>query len=495
VYVSKKLFTNKKGAALPPGPKGPGFRAVKRMKLKSLIKGLDLVVKGSKEIDITGISSDSRTVAPGNLFIAKRGGAFDATQFVASAVAAGAVATVTDIYDPFLDKTQIIHPNPSAIEAKLAARYYGFPSDDLFVVGITGTKGKTTTSYLIRHLLEGLKQPCGLIGTVETIVAEHHFYSHLTTHEALYNQKWLKEMVLKGCKAVSLEVSSHGLDQGRVEEIDFDVGVFTNLYSDHLDYHKTIEAYAAAKKKLFQKAKTSILNADSPWAEFMGKGLTFGIEKGDLRASEIILSAQGTDFTVQGTRFHLPLIGRFNVYNALAAIAVGLQSGGKLTDIRDILAQFGSVPARLERIGNIFVDFAHTGEALESALQTLKEISKGKVIVVFGAGGNRDLRRRTTMGQAADKWADIAIVTNDNPRQEDPNEIAKQIVAMFKNKPLVELDRKKAIFMAIQAAGPNDLVLIAGKGHERVQIFAHETLPFDDFAVVKEALALKKSFL
>lgn len=465
------------------------------MKLKSLIKGLDLVVKGSKEIDITGISSDSRTVAPGNLFIAKRGGSFDATHFVASAVSAGAVAAVTDIYDPFLEKTQIIHPNPSEIEAKLAARYYGFPAKDLFVVGITGTKGKTTTSYLVRHVLEGLKQPCGLIGTIETIVGEHRFSSHLTTHEALYNQRWLKEMVLKGCKAVSLEVSSHGLDQGRVEEIDFDIAVFTNLHSDHLDYHKTIEAYATAKKRLFQKAKTSILNADSPWAEFMGKGLTFGIEKGDLRASDIVLSAQGTDFSVQGCRFHLPLIGRFNVYNALSAIAVGLQSGGKIAEIRDVLAKFDSVPARLERIGNVFVDFAHTGEALESALQTLKEISKGRVIVVFGSGGNRDPRRRTSMAEAADKWADFSIVTNDNPRQEDPSEIARQIVSAFKKAPLVELDRKKAISTAIEMAGPNDLVLVAGKGHERVQIFAHETLPFDDFAVVKEALALKKSFL
>lgn len=458
------------------------------MKLKSLVKSLDVAVKGSKEVEITGVSSDSRTVAPGNLFIAKRGGTYDGTQFIRQAMGAGAVAIATDIYDPFLEITQIIHPNVAAIEAKLAARYYGSPSKDLFVVGVTGTKGKTTTTYLIKHLLDGLGTPSGLIGTVETVVGEHRIFSTLTTHDVISNQKWLKEMVLKGCKGAVLEVSSHGLDQGRVEEIDFDLAVFTNLYPDHLDYHKTIEEYAAAKKKLFEKAKNSILNADSPWAEYMGKGLTYGIEKGDLRAREIAFTSTGTEFVVDGCKFHLPLIGRFNVYNALAAIGVGLHKGAKLEEIRDILSTFGSVPARLERIGNVFVDFAHTGEALENVLQTLKEIAQGRVIVVFGCGGNRDPQRRTGMGEAADKWADVSIITSDNPRNEDPNEIAKQIVAAFQRAPIVELDRRRAIELALSMAKPNDLVLIAGKGHERAQIFGSQTIPFDDTAIVKEIL-------
>jgi UDP-N-acetylmuramoyl-L-alanyl-D-glutamate--2,6-diaminopimelate ligase len=460
------------------------------MKLKSLVKDLDVTVKGSKEVAITGVSSDSRTVAPGNLFIAKRGGTYDGTQFIRQAIGAGAVAIATDIYDPFLEKTQIIHPDVSAVEAKLAARYYGSPSKDLFVVGVTGTKGKTTTTYLIKHLLDALDTPSGLIGTVETIVAHTRLFSKLTTHDVISNQKWLKEMVLKGCKGAVLEVSSHGLDQGRVEEIDFDLAVFTNLYPDHLDYHKTVEEYAAAKRKLFLKAKKCILNADSPWADFMGKGLNFGIEKGELRAANIAFSSIGTDFIIDGCKFHIPLIGRFNVYNALAAIAVGLQKGAKLEQISDILSQFGSVPARLERIGNVFVDFAHTGDALENVLQTLKEIATGRVIVVFGCGGDRDPQRRKGMGSAADKWADISIVTSDNPRTEDPHEIAKQITAAFRNPPLVELDRKRAIELALSMAKPNDLVLIAGKGHERVQIFAHQTIPFDDTAIVKEILRM-----
>jgi UDP-N-acetylmuramoyl-L-alanyl-D-glutamate--2,6-diaminopimelate ligase len=459
---------------------------VEPVKLKNLIKDLDLLVKGSKDIEITGMSADSRTVSPGNLFIAKKGLAHDGSQFISQAVNAGASAIATDIFDPFLKLSQIIHPNPAAIEAKLAARYYGEPSEDLFVVGVTGTKGKTTTSYLIKHLLDGLGTPSGLIGTVETVLGEQRFFSSLTTHDVISNQKWLREMVLKGCKGAVLEVSSHGLDQGRVEEIEFDLAVFTNLYPDHLDYHETIQAYARAKKKLFEKGAQGILNADSPWSAMMGKGVSFGIDQGEFRAEQISCSASGTEFTVNGCKFRSPLIGRFNVYNALAAIVAVHQTGASLNQISELLAAFGAVPARLERIGNVFIDFAHSGEALENVLLTLKEISKGKVIVVFGCGGNRDPQRRTNMARAADKWADVSIITNDNPRKEDPNEIARQITAGFTKPPIVELDRRKAIEMAIQMAGSEDLVLIAGKGHERVQIFAHQTIPFDDAAIVKE---------
>ncbi len=455
------------------------------MKLKTLIKGLECEVKGSKEIDVTGISADSRTVSPGNLFIAKQGASFDGSQFISDAIHAGAVAVATDLYDPFIQATQVIG-SPSKLEAKLASRYYGNPSKDLLVVGITGTKGKTTTSYLVKYLLDRLGIYSGLIGTIETIVGESRFFSTLTTHDVISNQKWLKEMVQRGCKAAVLEVSSHGLEQGRVEEIEFDFAIFTNLYPDHLDYHQTMENYAAAKRKLFEKAKQRILNADSPWE--MGQGLTFGIEKGDIRAEKIELSASGTRFEVKGVPFALPLIGRFNVYNVLATIAVGLEKGASLEQIGAILTQFGSVPGRLERIGNVFVDFAHTGDALENVLTALRQIAKGRLILVFGCGGNRDFERRLGMAKVADQWADISIITNDNPRKEDPEEIARQIVLGFKEKPLVELDRKKAIAMAIGMAGGEDFVLIAGKGHEKSQIFAGQTIPFDDVEVVKEIL-------
>lgn len=458
------------------------------MKLKVLAKGLGLTIRGSKEVEITGIASDSRFVAPGNLFIAKRGSNQDGAQFISQALQAGACAIATDFYDPFLEVTQIIHPHVVQIEAKLASRYYGHPSKHLYVVGVTGTKGKTTTVYLIKHLLDHLQKPCGLLSSIEIVTGQNRFPSTLTTHDVISNQKWLKEMTVKGCQAVALEVSSHGLDQGRVEEIDFDVGVFTNFYPDHLDYHRTIEQYAAAKAKLLTKAKQAVLNADSYWGDF--SGFKYGIQKGDVRASELECSANGTSFTVNHCRFYSPLIGTFNVYNNLAAISVGLLMGAKIDEIRDILALFGSVPARMERIGSVFVDFAHTGEALANVLQTLREICKGKIIVIFGCGGDRDPGRRTGMAKAAEQWADISIVTTDNPRREDPVAIANQIVAGYQvpEKVIVELDRKQAIQKGIRMARAEDLVLVAGKGHERMQIFAHQTIPFDDVAIVKEEL-------
>ncbi len=455
------------------------------MKLKKIIQDLDLTVKGSKDVEISGLCSDSRKVAPGNLFIAKRGMSFDAAQFIPQAVQAGASAIATDIYDPFVLLPQIIHPNLREIEAKLANNFFGRPSQELFVIGVTGTKGKTTSSYLIKHLLDGLGLSSGLISTVETVVQESRFFSSLTTHDPIFNQKLLKEMVLKKCKGAVLEVSSHGLDQGRVDEIDFDLAVFTNLYPDHLDYHKTMEAYTAAKKKLFEKAKASIFNADSIW---MGNGLTYGIEKGEIRAKDIRYNSDGTEFFVEGCLFQSELIGKFNVYNMLSAISVGVHLGTDLKTISQILKKFESAPARLERIGNVFIDFAHTGEALENVLQTLKEIAKGKVIVVFGCGGNRDPLRRISMAKAAEKWADLCIITTDNPRGEDPKEIISQIAAAFQKAPIIEMDRRKAIELAIQLAKPDDLILIAGKGHEQVQIFAAQTIPFDDRKVVREIL-------
>lgn len=477
------------------------------MKLKQLIKGIPLSsVKGSKEIEVTGISADSRTVSPGSLFIAKKGLTQDGSQFIPQAIQGGAVAVVTDIYDPFIKQTQLIHPHPEQIEAALAARYYGDPSSALFVVGTTGTKGKTTTTYLVKHLLDGLQMPAGLISTVETVVGTNRSPSKLTTQDAISNQKLLKEMVLKGAKACALEVSSHGLHQGRVDEIQFRMGIFTNLYPDHLDYHPTMEEYAKAKRKLFERVKDcAIFNADSPWSAFMQEGcrskkLTFGIEKSaDVRATQIDCSEKGTSFQVsyagKTARFETPLIGRFNVYNVLGAVCVGIALGASLEQMGQILSSFTCVPGRLEKVPHaqelgVFVDFAHTGEALDNVLQTLKEIAPKRLLVLFGCGGNRDPGRRKGMAQAAEKWADAVVVTSDNPRQEDPEQICQEILSHFSDlkKVQVELDRKKAIQKILAFAEPKDVVLIAGKGHERVQIFAHQTIPFDDVWVAKEAL-------
>ncbi|HSX12863.1 MAG TPA: UDP-N-acetylmuramoyl-L-alanyl-D-glutamate--2,6-diaminopimelate ligase [Chlamydiales bacterium] len=459
------------------------------MLLKRLFQNLNVEIKG-KDTEITGICSDSRIVAPGNLFIAKGKGA----QYITQAMSNGARAIVTDLYDPFLSVTQIIAPNPQELEARIASRYYERPSEKLFCVGVTGSKGKTTTTYLCRHLLEKLGQKCGLIGTIETWI-EHRVLSNFTTHDACANQKQLREMVNHQCKAAVLEVSSHGLDQGRVDEIQFDCAIFTNLYPDHLDYHKTVEQYAAAKKKLFSMARTSILNVDSPWSTFMGNGLTVGIENpADIRAENIVFNEFGTEFTVDGVQFVTPLMGYYNVYNVLCAIGLGVIKGKRIQEMSRFFLDFESVPGRLERVPNdqgkhIIVDYAHTGESLAQTLATLKPIAKQKMIVVFGCGGNRDKARRTQMAEAAEKFADYSIITTDNPRSEDPEIISQEIKSGFRTeKYRVILDRKMAIQEAIAMAKAGDFVVIAGKGHEKVQIFSHQTVSFDDVAIAKSCV-------
>ena len=313
-------------------------------------------------------------------------------------------------------------------------------------------------------------------------------------------------MKLQGCRAVSMEVSSHGLDQNRVDLIDFDVALFTNLHADHLDYHTTLENYAEAKKKLFSKAsKRIILNGDSPWADCMKKGAkvpiwTFGFERDrDIRAEDVFFSENGMTFSVQfenqREKVFVPILGRFNVYNTLGAIGIGLHLGFTLNEIAQALHSFQVAPGRLEKVYNLreiqaFVDYAHTGEALENVLMTLKELPHKRLICVFGAGGNRDPQRRVQMAQAAEKYADLSIITSDNPRKETPEEICKQIYQAFQNKKnvQVEIDRKKAIEYACSISQKEDILLIAGKGHEKVQIFSHQTIPFDDVEIAKSAL-------
>jgi UDP-N-acetylmuramoyl-L-alanyl-D-glutamate--2,6-diaminopimelate ligase len=474
------------------------------MKIKQLLQGVpDVTVKGSKEVEITGLSSDSTRVAPGNLFIARKGLKRDGAEFIPQATLSGAAAVLTTLYDPSLKITQIVVPYPEKLEAKLAARYYEHPSKELFVVGVTGTKGKTTSSYLIWHLLNQLSKPAGLIGGVETIIGEKRIASTLTTHDPIRNQKALREMVSAGLEAAVMEVSSHGLEQERVGEIEFDLALFTNLLNDHLDYHGTMENYAAAKKKLFDRAPVRILNADSPWSEQMAGGraaFTYGIEAAaTARATDIEVSSRGTRFTLEyrGKRepFATELIGRFNVYNLLGAIAVGLEMDEGLSTLSTIFAKTPQVPGRLERIENakgfqLFVDHAHTGDALDNVLSTLRELTPNRLIVVFGCGGGRDRERRRGMAKAAEKWADVAIVTSDNPRHEDPNEICRQILGAFQSQRQVtlEIDRRAAIGLAVGFAKEGDIVLIAGKGHEKTQIFGSQTVPFEDSLVAKEAL-------
>ena len=488
---------------------------MERIKIKKLLKNISVQsIKGSKEVEITGLCANSKMVAPGNLFIAKKGLTHDGARFIPDAIAAGASAILTDLYDPFFPNiVQIIHPDVATVEAAIAKEYYGHPSNHLFLVGITGTNGKTTTSYLVRHLFEKSGELCGLIGTIEWIVGQHVYPSGKTTPDVLQNYKLFHEMVSAGCQDCVMEVSSHALEQARVQSIEFDVVVFTNLTQDHLDYHKTMDEYAQAKAKLFSSlkkegekpyAKTAVVNADSPYcaqmiADCEANILTYGIEQPcDLSASLILLNASGMEFNVnyQGKCYSMisPLIGRFNVYNLLASVGVGLARGYKIEETLRILSSFDKVPGRLERIPNekglnIFVDYAHTDDALSNVLSTLQELKQGRLITVFGCGGNRDQSKRPKMGAVAEQLSDLAIVTSDNPRNEDPEEIIRNILTGLKNpgQALVIIDREEAIHHAVQMAKPEDIVLIAGKGHETYQIFSHQTIDFDDRAVAQEA--------
>lgn len=485
------------------------------MKLKKLLKDIpDLQIKGSKEIEISGICAHSKLVSPGNLFIAKKGRTVEGSRYIPEAIEGGAIAILTDMYDPSIKEvTQIIHPNVNSIEGLIAAHYNQFPGDDLFMVGITGTNGKTTTSYLTKHLLDHFRGPCGLIGTIEFVVGSYSYQATHTTPDVTRNHKLLREIVNQDCKSTVMEVTSHGLDQGRVQHIDFDVAIYTNLTPEHLDYHKTMENYGRAKNIMFRSLgkgnnrkkfpKAAIINADDPYASLVSEGcsvpiLTYSIDKpADLKATSIVLKQTGTTFTLnykgQQINCNVPLVGRYNVYNALATIACGLSQGFPMDGILEALTTFKAVPGRLEPVPNqqgltVYVDFAHTPDALDNVLKCLREFKKGKIITLFGCGGDRDALKRPKMAEVVEKYSDVTIVTTDNPRSEKPEAIIKDIIKGFHRSDsyIVEVDRRQAMSKAIEMATPQDIVLLAGRGHEPYQTFAFHTLEFDDRKVASE---------
>jgi len=493
------------------------------MKIKKLLKDIPIKeIKGPKEIEISGICCNSKLVSPGNLFVAKKGRSEDGMHYIPEAISAGAIAILTDIYDPSLKNiTQIIHPDVPLIEGLLALNYYQQASDELYIVGITGTNGKTTTSFLIKHLLDQLHIPSGLIGTIEYIIGQHRYQATRTTPDVLTNHKMLREMVQQGCKSAVMEVTSHAMDQGRVQNIDYDLAIFTNLSLDHLDYHHTMDNYCAAKNKLFRSLKpnnnqkkvphfptTAVVNGDSGWTSKIMEGckaniLSYGIDNPcDLQAKEIRLSSSGTHFKLsyggKTVSCLWPMIGRFNVYNCLAAISVGVVRGEPLDKLADMMADFPAVPGRLEGVPNalgrkIYVDFAHSDDALLNVFECLQELKTGRIIAVFGCGGDRDFTKRPKMAAVCEKFSDLSIVTSDNPRSEDPDAIIRDIVKGFKDKSRyeVEPDRRLAIQKAIDIAGDDDIILIAGKGHEAYQIFAHKTIEFDDWKIAANICQMK----
>lgn len=482
------------------------------MKLKKILKNIPIQsVKGSKEIEITGICSNSKLIAPGNLFIAKKGAKYDGTIYIPEAINHGAAAILTDIYDPSIKEVaQIICENISSVEGQFAANFYSMPSRELFTTAITGTNGKTTTSFLLKHLLDHFYGPCGLIGTIEYIMGRYRYKASLTTPDVHANQQMLREMVNQGCRSAVMEVSSHALIQKRVEYIEYDRAIYTNLTQDHLDYHKTMEEYAEAKRILFlnmdqQSAKDKIIiaNQDCPWKEKILRQIqtpifTYGlVNSADLHATPLSLNPDGTSaelhFQGKTIKAFFPTVGRFNLYNCLAALSVGLTLQIPLEDLVELARHFLPPAGRLQPVSNdkglkIFVDFAHTEDALYKVLECLKELKKGKIITVFGCGGDRDQLKRPKMAKASATFSDLSIVTSDNPRSENPLKIIQDIIKGFDQKDYyhTEPNRYAAIAYAIQIARPDDIILIAGKGHETTQAFAHHTIDFDDRLVAQE---------
>ncbi|HRW58132.1 MAG TPA: UDP-N-acetylmuramoyl-L-alanyl-D-glutamate--2,6-diaminopimelate ligase [Chlamydiales bacterium] len=476
------------------------------MKLKQVLKKVPyLNVKGSKDISVFGISNHSKLVFPGCIYIAKKGLKFDGSQFVPEAVSAGASVIVTDLFDPFLKNvTQVIVKNVADCEAILAANYYESPSKELKVIGVVGTNGKTTTSYLIHHLMNAVKNNCSMTGTIENIIGSEKQVSTHSTPDAVTMQKLLKEMVLAKQSSVVMEVTSHGIDQRRVKEVDFDIGIFTNFTQDHLDYHKSMENYFRCKKSFFddlKKGSVSIINIDDAKgkeivSDTKSKIVTYGIDHlADYQAESIELHPTYTKFVLKHQNesypIKVPMVGLFNVYNILAAIVAMHIQNYSFEQIIAGLKSFFHVPGRMQQYETdkgvyVFVDYAHTEDALLKALTTLKAIGKKRIITVFGCGGNRDQLKRAKMGTVAEKYSDFVVLTSDNPRDESPDEIINQILEGIKGRNyLIEMDREKAILKAINYASPQDIVLIAGKGHETYQLIAGKKLFFDDAKILK----------
>jgi UDP-N-acetylmuramoyl-L-alanyl-D-glutamate--2,6-diaminopimelate ligase len=483
------------------------------MLLHQLISELhqDLNLGGTANVEILGVCEDSRAVNPGDLFIARSGTRTEGGKFIGQAIDCGAAALLTAENVPNCLLPQIIAPNPGLLASEIAHIFYGRPSQQIRVLGVTGTNGKTTTAYLIRHVLNKINQRCGMIGTVETDDGTICRESALTTPGAIDVAKLMAEMRDNGCRACAMEASSHALDQGRVTGVHFAGAAFTNLTRDHLDYHQDMDRYATAKAKLFEtldEDAVAVLNADDPWSDRMAaicsaRVVQFGFgPSADYRARDFALTSQGSQFILHtpdgNAQVALGMIGQHNIANALTAAALlGEVFRLSVHQIAAGLNDAQGAPGRLQpvRCGQPFavlVDYAHTDDALQKALQALRPLTKGKLRVVFGCGGDRDRAKRPLMARASEKFADVIYVTSDNPRTENAEEIIRQITAGFerpRRKPvIVEADRRIAITKALEETEAGDVLLVAGKGHENYQIIGDTRHHFDDVEEVKTAL-------
>jgi UDP-N-acetylmuramoyl-L-alanyl-D-glutamate--2,6-diaminopimelate ligase len=466
----------------------------------------------------TGVTHDSRGVVPGSMFVALRGLKADGVTFVPQALAAGAAAIVAEQPPSAAASVPwLVVTNARRALALLAAEFFGHPSRQMQVVGITGTNGKTTTSYLVNAILEAAGIHCGLMGTVTYRIGDVAFEATRTTPEAPEVQRFMRQMVDAGCRACVMEVSSHALALSRVDGIQFAAAIFTNLTRDHLDFHADMEDYFAAKRRLFEllpPTAPALINADDPRAaalvDTVARPVTYGINKpAEVSPGPLSYSLSGLHFEVrtpQGpVKVQSRLVGRPNVYNILAAVGTTAALGVPVEAIERGLAALPGVPGRFELASapaddiTVVVDYAHTDDALRNLLETARSMATHRVITVFGAGGDRDRTKRPLMGMVAARLSDVVVLTSDNPRSEDPSRIIDEVKrgadaeTRQRNAELLTVeDRREAIARAVQLAAPGDVVLIAGKGHEKYQDIGGRTQPFDDVAVAREALAARR---
>lgn len=481
------------------------------MKLRELLKDIEIVsFKGDLDIEISGIVYDSRKTREGNLFICVSGYTQDGHNYINDALQKGAAAFIVEKDVDVKEAVVVKVKSSRSAMPLLASAFYHDPTQRLRLVGITGTNGKTTTTYLIKSIMEANGQNTGLLGTISTQIGDKIFVSSRTTPEALDLQSLFREMADSDIDYAVMEVSSHSLELGRVEGCNFRIGVFTNLTQDHLDFHKTIENYRNAKKKLFYMTKgANVINIDDEHGKLIAdeignlgtRLITYGIDnKADVMAKNISITSKGVSFTLVTPEYEVELSikipGKFSVYNALAAASVAYAEGIGGDVIKAGLNSVDNVPGRSEIVKTntpytVIVDYAHTPDGLQNILGSIKQYAKGRVITLFGCGGDRDKEKRPIMGRIAGSMSDYCIITSDNPRSEEPMDIINQVEAGIKSTACDYIcieNRRDAIKFALKTAKPGDIVLLAGKGHETYQVLKDRTIPFDERDIVEELL-------
>ncbi len=478
------------------------------MNLSELLKHIEITgIDGTERMEITGLAFDSRAVKPGNLFVCISGFQTDGHQFAKGAVEKGAIAVVAERDLGDVGVTCIQVKNSRLALAQLAAAFYGHPDRKFCLIGITGTNGKTTTSYLIKSVLEAMGKKVGLIGTNQNMIGTEVIPTHHTTPDSLELMRLFAMMADKGAEYVVMEVSSHSLVLDRVAACSFDVGGFTNITQDHLDFHNTMEEYLAAKSILFRLAKSGAVNLDDAASGYLlnhatcDTMLTYGIDaEADMRASQVELKENGVKFNLsyQGKDYdvELGIPGKFSVYNAMTALSCLAAAGISMEDAVKYLRVARGVKGRVEMVEtgrnySVIIDYAHTPDGLLNVISTIRGFAKGRILVVFGCGGDRDRSKRPEMGKIAAELADLAIVTSDNPRSENPDAIIADIlegVKEAKGEYVVVPNRFDAIEYALDHAEKDDVVLLAGKGHETYQILADRTISFDEREIVHKLL-------